>query len=322
MIITKRSRYRGALVGLLAGDALGAPYETWATDAIAHDLAVRKGLVPFDYLEPWRGKLAFPAGRPTDDSEQAAALATTLVVCHALDEEYLYRLLREQVYEERSLLWNGRALGAGKTTRARLKPGSLEESRLLVIENEYPSNGALMRSAPLALFFGNASRVNRHIVARACKVTHQHPLAEQSVQLYVHILACLLQGAGMQTAIGSAQMLAESWSLHADCRLLFDKILPQNIEPIDPGRWPERGHTLFTLHVALWTAMNARDFADGITQAIRVGGDTDTYAAVAGALLGARYGEEGIPEEWRKILKGGVHMALLAEGLYDQSHTS
>ena len=50
MTISKRDRYRGAMVGLLAGDALGAPYETWNTLEISEDMRERGGLVmPADF---------------------------------------------------------------------------------------------------------------------------------------------------------------------------------------------------------------------------------------------------------------------------------
>jgi ADP-ribosylglycohydrolase len=100
MTISKRDRYRGAMVGVLCGDALGAPYETWDCLAISEDMRERGGLVPFEYPNPWAkqdgfanmvGKGVMPAGRPTDDSDHTAALAQSLIACGGLNEADLYQ---------------------------------------------------------------------------------------------------------------------------------------------------------------------------------------------------------------------------------------
>ena len=98
MTISKRNRYRGTLAGVLCGDALGAPYETWNCLAISEDMRERGGLVPFDYPNPWAdqfpnmvGRGIMPAGRPTDDSDHTAALAESLFACNGLNEADLYR---------------------------------------------------------------------------------------------------------------------------------------------------------------------------------------------------------------------------------------
>ena len=60
-------RYYGALVGVLAGDALGAPYEHQKAATIREDFTRRGGLIPFDYLDPWEKVRQVKMGQPTDD---------------------------------------------------------------------------------------------------------------------------------------------------------------------------------------------------------------------------------------------------------------
>jgi ADP-ribosylglycohydrolase len=79
------------------------------------------------------------------------------------------------------------------------------------------------------------------------------------------------------------------------------------------------GSALHTFHIAVWSLLTANNFRDGIECAVRFGGDTDTAAAVAGSLLGARFGIEGIPAEWRQVLKGHNRMTELAQGLYTET---
>ena len=91
-------------------------------------------------------------------------------------------------------------------------------------------------------------------------------------------------------------------------------------KPRDPEEWPGRGAALLTLHVGLWALTHAANFREGLTMVAEIGGDTDTYGAVAGGLLGARFGIEGIPSEWREVLMGHDVMVSLADQLYDLAH--
>jgi len=307
MTIPKRDRYRGAMVGLLAGDALGAPYETWDILAILEDMRDRGGLVAFDYPNPWAkefplmvGNGMMPKGRPTDDSDHAAALAKSIVACGGLNEADLYARLRHVVYGHVSPLWEGKAVGSGRTTRRALKPETWEESKARPFDpDEYPSNGALMRSAPMALYIGTEARAKElnsfHLSTAMARVTHRNKYAGMYTAVYVEMLLDILNGE-------------------------VPSIVAHKSFPADPGKWPERGHAEFSYQTALWAFKYAEDFRDGLTKVILVGGDTDTYGAIAGGLLGAYYGIDGIPQEWRSVLKGHDVMVDLADKLYDMAH--
>lgn len=310
-MIDKRDRYRGALVGVLAGDALLAPYETWNSDAIEADMEKRGGLVPFDYPDPWgrRKDGMFPAGRPTDDSDQTAALALSLIANRGLNEEDLFNRLRVILKEQKSPLWEGKAVGAGKTTRDALRPAIYAESQARDCGEVYPSNGSLMRSAPLALFIGSEERYDGEIINRASRVTHEHELSCDCSGAYTLVLLDLLQGKSTKKAVQ-----------HTIFFVLEGVMKHPKDHPIDPGKWPERGNVGHTLHVALWSLLNASDFRDGLTKVAKIGGDTDTNGAVAGGLLGAKFGVQGIPEEWQDVLKGREMMIDLADQLYDIAH--
>ncbi len=321
MPITKPERYIGAMVGVLAGDALGAPYETWDATRIAADLKARGGLVPFNYPNPWKKKdtpdseVMFPMGRPTDDSDHAATLGLSLIANNGLNEEDLYTRLRYVVFDHVSPLWSGKAFGAGWTTRTVLKPETFAESLAMPEPDRkwYPSNGSLMRSAATALLFGYSAQVDDELVQRMSRVTHRHPLSTAVCLSYVYVLCDLLEGEGVFDAV----VAERDYALKQDT-LSYPLYLP-SLVPKDPGQWPERGAADFSYHVALWSLMTTDNFRDGITKAVSVGGDTDTYAAIAGGLLGAHYGIQGIPKEWRDILLGADVMEQIARDLYKLS---
>lgn len=307
-MVKKVERYMGSLVGLLCGDVLGAPYETWDAERIAADIDERNGLMAFEYVDPWHGKLWLPAGRPTDDSDQAACLALSLVHIGEPDPADLYFRLQQTVYEYKSPLWSGMALGAGRTTKKALSYKTYEVSQQRVQNGEFPSNGALMRVAPLGLYFGKPDKVNKDVVATMSEVTHRHPFSTAVCTAYVTILAALLSGASREKAIECGLAATKDSDVRAACRR-------PDTEPRDPAQWPGRGAALFTFEVALWTLVTTESFAEGIEAAIKIGGDTDTYAAVAGALLGAYYGVEAIPGEWQSVLLGREVMETCARNL-------
>lgn len=312
-MVTKRERYLGAMVGVLAGDALLAPYETWRSDRVAKDLMARSGLVPFEYDDPWREGKRFPPGRPTDDSDQTAALAESLIICGKLNEEDLFYRLRRIVFEKKSPLWDQPAYGAGSTTKKMLRPASWAESRLIPTEEDFPSNGSLMRSTPMALFFGSRAKSDPQLTRRMSEVTHRHPEAVACCNVYVAVLVSLLEG----RSVGQAFASGYDFALPGDIAALLQ--MP-GCEPRDPEEWPGRGAALLTLHIALWSLLHSRDFREGLTKVAMIGGDTDTYGAVAGGLLGAYHGIDGIPAEWRKALIGRAKMEFLADKLYGMAH--
>jgi hypothetical protein len=65
----------------------------------------------------------------------------------------------------------------------------------------------------------------------------------------------------------------------------------------DPGGW-----TVYTTRLALRALLDTEGFRPGVERVVRLAGDADTNGAVAGALLGARFGAREIPPSWLKAL--------------------
>jgi ADP-ribosyl-[dinitrogen reductase] hydrolase len=316
-------RYQGTLVGVLAGDALCAPYENQEPIRIAEDLERRGGLVPFDYDDPWDVRGHIGAGTPTDDSELTGALAQSLIDCGTSDPHDQYTLFKRAV-KGKSYLWDGPTGSFGRTTRRMLKAANYGRALLRENRPNIPTNGSLMRSAPLALYLhrgGHSLQAHEEIVRASAAVTHLHEVAIECTLLYCYLLECLLSGIDIGTAWAEA-CLGSSHSVEMEQAFIVN-YFP---EPEATNRWLHQGGkagtALHTLHIAVWSAMHAIDFRDGMQMAVRFGGDTDTQAAVAGSLLGAMFGLEGIPQEWRNVLKGGERMERLAYELYHFSLSS
>jgi ADP-ribosyl-[dinitrogen reductase] hydrolase len=327
-------RYRGAMVGVHVGDALGARFEGKGPKKVAELLAADGGLQPCAYQSPWDkdAKDPLPAGMPTDDSDQTAVLAHSLIECNGLNVEHLRKALQENVIGGKSLLWTGRSTGSGQTTQKALSDDPAEIAEAM--NNNIGTNGSLMRSVPMALWmhgelysariFNSATKTFHHpdnIISDMSAVTHNHWHSKMSCVIYCYALSYVLEH-GNDENFNHAKMHIQLHHRFEPLPLfmrVYNSLNDEYLFPIDPGAWPARGTAEFSLYAALWCFKNSTSFADGIEKAIRVGGDTDTVAAVAGGLLGAYYGYEAIPFEWRNTILGKLPMLEYADKLYEMN---
>jgi len=321
--ITKRSRYHGAMLTLHAGDAAGAVYETKRGSYVQADLECRGGLKLFDYIDPFKLKRQMPAGHPTDDSELAAATAQAFMDAPYFDPEVHYQWLRRFITERRTLLAKGEAYGTGGTLRRALSEPTYMHSLAKFGRGEVrivPSNGALMRILPVALrYHGRTDEIVKYARWQSC-ITHMHPLSQAACIAYCVLVHHLLDGHGTQFAWDATrQMLMQK--PHVDIPEMSTVLDVDTSIPEQDEIWPNTGSALISFRIALWAALTATDIHNGLTKAISVGGDTDTYAAIAGGILGARFGIEGMPEGWSERLIGREKMLELADGLYDLAHS-
>ena len=320
-------RYKGTLVGVHIGDAIGAPYETWKPQAIDKDIKKRGGLTFFDYQNPWikdgNGK-TLPAGRPTDDSDQTADLCHSLIECNGLNSDHLHEALRDSVVHNKSRLWSGKATGAGTTTRNALSADAKTTKLNGVPMNNIGTNGSLMRCSPMALYLGTIGKKklidrtkDKELVHSMSAVTHEHRHSKSACWMYTRWLINLLRGQKPEVILTSEPA---DWYSPLEQRVVL-RLEDEYDLPYDPGAWPMRGTAEFSLYAAFYALLNSNSFAEGIEMAVRIGGDTDTYGAIAGGLLGAYYGYEGISEAWRKAILGHDQMIKYAEQLYEmQQH--
>lgn len=272
-----RSRGRGCLLGQLAGDSLGSLVEFRTAESIraeypggVRDLADGG---PFHLL----------AGQPTDDSEMALAMARRLVSVGR------YCALRT-AKSYRDWLKSG-PFDCGTTIAQALTGTSNPESQ---------ANGALMRISPLGIFGAGRSRADVMKWAKKdAAVTHAHPVCAQASALYAALVAQAVREGG------SGSRLYEDM-LASMKRMKLDPVLREAVEraATEPPRdyQSRMGWVIIALQNALWQMLHAESFEEGVVDTVMRGGDTDTNAAIAGALLGAMYGEEAVPEAWRRTI--------------------
>ena len=302
------------LVGLAVGDALGMPFET-LNEEVHPDLATWDGT-----FQPC-ARLELPAGHTTDDSEMAECLAASLIDRGAFDGADVAR---------RYLAWSqGTPHGMGGTTRkamAKLASGvSWRESGIAFSSPHEVGSAPAMRAAPIGAYFADSTAMSAKTAVRtfvACdldaRITHADPEACASSLAVAFTVRNMLrreptapvEGTFARTIadviVGVADNIASEYP-----PTLVDSTLRRIPDCLRKGRMPHkfaanhagrRGNAWQITVTAIYCALWAKSYRDGIIAAITIGGDTDTRAAIAGAILGARFGLEGIPDEYKQGL--------------------
>lgn len=268
------NRARGCLMGLMCGDALGAPVEFHDPDDVFSYYP--DGITGM--VDGWGTTDERSQGQITDDSEMAIALLRSL-----LNENGFNSLAVRAQYID----WlSTDPDDVGVTIRTALDGKYNAESQ---------ANGALMRVAPVALYAILHPECDWQTIAdRECRITHIHPRCVHANILFVESLILAIQGYSPREIYTTACRRAEEIG---DIPLLSRL---RAAETEEPEYHPQAGWVEIAFQCAYYWLLHARDYASAMCCIVNQCGDPDTNAAIAGALLGAVFGLEGIPQEWQQ----------------------
>jgi ADP-ribosyl-[dinitrogen reductase] hydrolase len=275
-----RSRAIGSVLGLALGDALGGPFEGRRQTQIPSPIPA--------FELPWKG---FPPGTWTDDTAMARNLSRSLVARRGLDVDDVLR---------RHLEWFATSPpDVGNLTRTVLvwaREGVADPARRYVEERGpelSAGNGSVMYCAPLGVAYARAPERLNELAPALSAITHWDGRCRTACLVVTLAVAGLVRGEDAErTVIESVRACA---GLEGDEEL---EALVDGAGVARPIDGPDAGFVFFTAGVALRTAARAASFEQGLRDVVALGGDTDTNAAVAGALLGARDGREALPPAW------------------------
>jgi ADP-ribosylglycohydrolase len=277
-VTSQRERAIGAILGLAIGDALGAPFEFQRRERIPSPLPA--------FERPWLG---LPPGTWTDDTALARNLWRSLLDHGgALDVTDI---------RARHVAW----LAAGppdvgnQTALALREPGA-EPARAL-FERRGPEvsagNGSVMYCAPLGVVRANDPERLFDEAPALSRITHWDGRCQTACLAVTLAAAALVAGEPPDTAVvGAVEAVADRDGAE---ELEYLAGEAGRSRPIDG---PDQGFALFTAGIALQVAGEGSGFEEGLRHVVGLGGDTDTNAAVAGALLGAAHGIDTIPDTW------------------------
>lgn len=272
------SRAAGCLLGQLAGDSLGSLVEFESPEEIRRQYPA--GVRVLSDGGTWDTL----AGQPTDDSELALMLARVLVKERRYDPDSVRR-----AYE----YWlDSHPFDCGQTTRAGLRGRPNPASQ---------ANGALMRISPLGIYCWHCDRAIAAEYARQdAALTHPHPICLQANALYGMAIAEAVARAH------SPQSLYEhirDWATEMNIERPLIDAIGDAAHSAPADYMSQQGWVVIAFQNALWQLLHAPSLEAGVVDTVGRGGDTDTNAAIAGALLGAVYGRDALPQQWvEKIL--------------------
>jgi ADP-ribosylglycohydrolase len=270
----------GSVLGLALGDAFGAPFEFRRAAQVPDP-------VPAFELE-WMG---LPPGTTTDDTAMARNLIRSLIERGALDTDDVLA---------RHIAWlETRPPDVGNLTRivlSRAREGAESAAREYV-EQRGPEvsagNGSVMYCAPLGVAY--ARRPGELFVSAPAlsALTHWDERCRTACLAVTLAVAALVRGEPGDRAVIDAVTAVADREGGEELEFLVEQA--GRSRPVDG---PDMGFTLFTAGLALQVAAEQPGFEVGLRRVVALGGDTDTNAAVAGALLGAAHGRDELPATW------------------------
>ncbi len=298
-------RYRGSLLGLAVGDAVGTTLEFRPPGSFT-PIEDMVGGGPFQ-LKP---------GQWTDDTSMALCLAESLIEQQGFNPVHqLQKYVRW--YREGYLSSTGRCFDIGNTTLdALMRFEKTQEPYCGSTDPRSAGNGSIMRLAPVPLFYAKRPLEAIEKSGESSRTTHGVATAVDASRY----LAALLVGA--VNGVTREELLSERYSPISG--YYEENPLVEEIAEIARGSFKHRqppeiqgsGYVVKSLEAALWALYHSRSFREGCLLAVNLGDDADTTGAVYGQLAGAFYGESGIPESWRSQVAYRQLIESMADKLF------
>lgn len=264
------------MMGLMCGDALGAPIEFHSPEDLREHFP--QGVQ--DMVDDWNGTNFRKRGEITDDSEMAIALLRSLVITGGFSAKEAAKQYRHWVQTEPD--------DVGITISGALRGCMNPDSQ---------ANGALMRVAPLGIYAAMHPDADWKTAATEdCRITHIHPRCVAANIIYVESVILALQGQSPQGIYTAACQRAGE---------LGDRALMERLRMAatrEPDYYPSEGWVEIAFHCTYYWLLHATSYGHAISTIVNRIGDPDTNAAIAGALLGAVFGRRGIPTAWQQAV--------------------
>ena len=273
-------RYRGCLLGLAAGDAVGTTVEFQPRGTFEPVTDMTGG-----------GPFRLAPGQWTDDTSLALCLATSLVECKGFDpadQMERYCRWKEQGY----LSSTGECFDIGTTTDgALLRYRRTGKANAGSSKPSSAGNGSIMRLAPIPMFFLPDLDATEHYAAASSITTHGALECVDACRLLGRIIGRALLGQSKEEVLfADAVTFNGAEKIAAIARGTYQTKSEASI-------WGT-GYVVESLEAALWCFLRTDNFEQAILLAANLGDDADTTAAICGQVAGAYYGKSGIPSGW------------------------
>ena len=280
------------LLGTAVGDALGVPFEFMQGGTFRCT-----GMAEY-------GTHHQPKGTWSDDT------SLTLCLADAIGDGFSIERLADNCLswmQDAKYTAGGVVFDIGITTKRALNKIADGEDPLTAGGSSERSNGngSLMRIAPLALYTRDMDIEQRYELCRqVSSITHRHIVSVTACFIFAELLRNITLGQDKATAyrnVINETMPYLNKITDNETMAKFDRL--PNITTLNKNELKSGGYVIETIEASMWCFMNTQCYADAVLSAVNLGYDTDTTAAVTGAVAGLYYGTEGIPAEWINDLK-------------------
>ncbi len=297
---TLEDKVRGTLFGHAVGDALGLGTEFLSKAQVAEYYP--SGLESYGQIVGDAHRSRWERGDWTDDTDQMLCILDSLLSRHEVDKTNIAARIHQWAMSG--------GMGIGRTVRSVItSPEFLDDPEAAsrrVWESsgrEGAANGAVMRTSVLGVWDYDRPEEVRKNAELACKVTHFDPRCVASCVCVCSAISALLRGADDIVSL-LADLENETVSCDERAVEVFAQAREETLDALnldegsDPGERNAIGYTFKALGAGLWALQHASSYREGVLAVICEGGDADSNACVAGALLGARFGFSDLPPEW------------------------
>ena len=299
---------KAALFGLAVGDALGVPVEFMSRQEVRMVNLV--DMIGCDTPVPFESRWGdiIPAGAWSDDTSMTiATMASFISQGGQIDyDDIMLQFLNW--WENKAYCSIAFPFGLGGTV----------SKALCNFKADFPvtecgpkgeldnGNGALMRILPFSLFCifkGRDMGQTVEIIKTASAITHGHPISQLGCLIFTVFLKELLSAQSVKDAWNTARTVDYSRYFDGDTLDAYKMLLSEDFYKADDNCIGETGYVVDCLMTAVYSMLHGTCYEDTVLSAINLGYDTDTNAAVTGALAGVFYGVDNIPSRWLRVVK-------------------
>ena len=284
-----KDKIYGTIFGQAIGDALGLGTEFMSKTEVREKYP--DGLKEYSQIIRDYHRAKFQPGSWSDDTDMMLCIANAIIEDKGINLHTIARNFKQWVYAPETR-------GVGQTTLKVLsiaeyveKPHQVAELIWRMTRTKNAANGSVMRTAIIGLKKENVAQTAEDV----CKLTHFDPRCVGSCVIVSEIINHLIWH---DEQLSYSQIITIGNKYDKSIAEYIDKAYYNDIESLELDEPSSIGYTLKALGSALWCLFHANDFEEGLLRVVNEGGDADTNAAVACAMLGAKFGYTSIPQKY------------------------
>lgn len=284
-----KDKIYGTIFGQAIGDALGLGTEFMSKTEVREKYP--DGLKEYSQIIRDYHRAKFQPGSWSDDTDMMLCIANAIIEDKGINLHTIARNFKQWIYAPETR-------GVGQTTLKVLsiaeyveKPHQVAELIWRMTRTKNAANGSVMRTAIIGLKKENVAQTAEDV----CKLTHFDPRCVGSCVIVSEIINHLIWH---DEQLSYSQIITIGNKYDKSIAEYIDKAYYNGIESLELDEPSSIGYTLKALGSALWCLFHANNFEEGLLRVVNEGGDADTNAAVACAMLGAKFGYTSIPQKY------------------------